>query len=265
MKTISIANLKGGVGKTITSINLAYLLAAEHEKRVLIVDNDKQGNVSQFFGRYGYEHAGTGEVMTREYKTPEDVIQHTENPNIDIIAANLSLADAERQVQNEAGGLPQQLRLKMLLLQVRDRYDFCIIDNAPSIGMCVINALAASDFLIVPVKIDRFTFEGLDSLLEQAGEMHVYFNKRLRLLGTLITSYRKNASNVSGEEWLRQAEKYHVFNQHISYSDKVDESTFSQEPITVYSKTCGTSWDYRAWTAEVLVKMAAAEGGKDDE
>mgnify|MGYP000869792338 CR=1 FL=1 len=265
MKTISIANLKGGVGKTITTINLAYLLASEYDKHILIIDNDQQGNTSQFFGRYGYEHAGMSEVMQRKCKKPEEVIQHTENPNIDIIAANLSLAAAERQVQSEANGLPQQLRLKTILLQVRDRYDYCIIDNAPSIGMCVINALAASDFLIVPVKIDRFTFEGLDSLLEQAGQMREYFNKRLRLLGTLITSYRKNASNVSGEEWLKQAEQYRVFDHHIRYTDKIDESTFSQEPITVHSKTCGASRDYRAWTAEALAKMAAAEGGEDDE
>lgn len=104
MKTISIANLKGGVGKTITTINLSYLLASEFGMRILVVDNDQQGNTSQFFGRYDYEHPGMSEVMLHKCDDANDVIQKTNNPNLDIIASNLSLAMAERQVQSEAGG-----------------------------------------------------------------------------------------------------------------------------------------------------------------
>ena len=260
MKTISIANLKGGVGKTITTINLSYLLASEFGMRVLVVDNDQQGNTSQFFGRYDYEHPGMSEVMLRKCDDANDVIQKTNNPNLDIIASNLSLAMAERQVQSEAGGCPQQVRLREVLKKVDAWYDYCIIDNAPSLGMCVINALVASDFLVVPAKIDRFTFDGIESLLEQAQQMREYFNPSLRLLGTLVTCYRRNDSNESGEEYLKQAEQYKVFDHHIRYTEKVDESTFSSEPIMVHSKYCGAAKDYRGWSQEVLEKIA--EGRK---
>ena len=260
MKTISIANLKGGVGKTITTINLSYLLASEFGMRVLVVDNDQQGNTSQFFGRYDYEHPGMSEVMLRKCDAANDVIQKTNNPNLDIIASNLSLAMAERQVQSEAGGCPQQVRLREVLKKVDAWYDYCIIDNAPSLGMCVINALVASDFLVVPAKIDRFTFDGIESLLEQAQQMREYFNPSLRLLGTLVTCYRRNDSNESGEEYLKQAEQYKVFDHHIRYTEKVDESTFSSEPIMVHSKYCGAAKDYRGWAQEVLEKIA--EGRK---
>jgi len=256
MKTISIANLKGGVGKTITTINLSYLLASEFGMRVLVVDNDQQGNTSQFFGRYDYEHPGMSEVMLRKCDDANDVIQKTNNPNLDIIASNLSLAMAERQVQSEAGGCPQQVRLREVLKKVDAWYDYCIIDNAPSLGMCVINALVASDFLVVPAKIDRFTFDGIESLLEQAQQMREYFNPSLRLLGTLVTCYRRNDSNESGEEYLKQAEQYKVFDHHIRYTEKVDESTFSSEPIMVHSKYCGAAKDYRGWAQEVLEKIA---------
>lgn len=262
MKTISIANLKGGVGKTITTINLSYLLASEFGMRVLVVDNDQQGNTSQFFGRYDYEHPGMSEVMLRKCDDANDVIQKTNNPNLDIIASNLSLAMAERQVQSEAGGCPQQVRLREVLKKVDTWYDYCIIDNAPSLGMCVINALVASDFLIVPAKIDRFTFDGIESLLEQAKQMREYFNPYLRLLGTLVTCYRRNDSNESGEEYLKQAEQYKVFDHHIRYTEKVDESTFSSEPIMVHSKYCGAAKDYRGWAQEVLEKIAGAKGGR---
>ena len=262
MKTISIANLKGGVGKTITTINLSYLLASEFGMRVLVVDNDQQGNTSQFFGRYDYEHPGMSEVMRRECEDVNDVIQHTNNPKLDIIASNLSLAMAERQVQSEAGGCPQQVRLREVLKKVDAWYDYCIIDNAPSLGMCVINALVASDFLVVPAKIDRFTFDGIESLLEQAQQMREYFNPSLRLLGTLVTCYRRNDSNESGEEYLKQAEQYKVFDHHIRYTEKVDESTFSSEPIMVHSKYCGAAKDYRGWAQEVLEKIAGAKGGR---
>ena len=262
MKTISIANLKGGVGKTITTINLSYLLASEFGMRVLVVDNDQQGNTSQFFGRYDYEHPGMSEVMLRKCDDANDVIQKTNNPNLDIIASNLSLAMAERQVQSEAGGCPQQVRLREVLKKVDAWYDYCIIDNAPSLGMCVINALVASDFLVVPAKIDRFTFDGIESLLEQAKQMREYFNPYLRLLGTLVTCYRRNDSNESGEEYLKQAEQYKVFDHHIRYTEKVDESTFSSEPIMVHSKYCGAAKDYRGWAQEVLEKIAGAKGGR---
>ena len=92
MKVISIANLKGGVGKTVTTINTSFILATEHDKRVLVVDNDQQGNTSKFFGVYGYNKPSMTDVLKRTARA-DQVIQHTTHPNIDIISANLSLAE----------------------------------------------------------------------------------------------------------------------------------------------------------------------------
>lgn len=257
MKTITIANLKGGVGKTVTTINLSYLLAEEHGKRILIVDNDQQGNTSQFFGRYDYDHKGMSDIL-RKMATAEEAIQKTEHPNIDIISANLSLADAERAVQIDST-IPQQIRLKTALEGVQDRYDYAIIDNAPSLGMCVINAMTASDYLLIPAKIDKWTFDGIDLLIEQMEAVQGYFNRGLELLGTLITSYRRNDSNQQGAEWMRQAEKFKAFDTRIRWTDKIDESTFTNDPIVIHSPRCGAAKDYRAFAEEFLACVGGAE------
>ena len=162
MKVLTIANLKGGVGKTVTTINASYLLATGYGKNVLLVDNDQQGNCSQFFGVYGYDKPSMTDVMKRNV-TAEQVIQHTEYAGLDIIPANLSLAEAEKAVLMDSV-TPQQVRLREILRQVKDEYDYVLIDNAPSLGMCVINSLATSDYLIIPAKIDKFTFDGIACL-----------------------------------------------------------------------------------------------------
>lgn len=250
MKTISIANLKGGVGKTVTAINLAYLLAAEHGKKVLLVDNDQQGNSSQFFGVYDYEKPSMSDIMELRTRAAK-VIQHTGTPNLDIIPANLSLAEAEKRVLVDVSR-PQQGRLQKVLGEVMDEYDYCIIDNAPSLGMCTINALVASDYIIIPAKIDKFTFDGVDSLLKQAQSVKEYYNARLSLLGTLITSYRRNEVSRQGAQWLQQAEKYKAFDTCIRWTDKMDESTFTSEPVMVHSPRSGAARDYRTWVNELL-------------
>ena len=250
MKVLTIANLKGGVGKTVTTINTAYVLATEYGKRALLVDNDQQGNCSQFFGVYGYDKPSMTDVMKRRV-TAEEVIQHTEYENLDIIPANLSLAEAEKAVLMDSV-TPQQVRLKAVLRQVKDEYDYVLIDNAPSLGMCVINSLATSDYLIIPAKNDRFTYDGIDSLMNQLATVKEYFNPQIELLGTLITSYRRNDVNQQGAEWLKQAEKYRVFDSHIRWTDKMDESTFTAEPVMVHSPRCGAAKDYRAFVAELL-------------
>ena len=252
MKVLTIANLKGGVGKTVTTIHASYLLATEHGKKVLLVDNDQQGNCSQFFGVYGYDKPSMTDVMKRRV-TAEEVIQHTEYEGLDIIPANLSLAEAEKAVLMDSV-TPQQVRLKEILRQVKEDYDYVLIDNAPSLGMCVINSLATSDYLIIPAKIDKFTFDGIDSLMNQLATVKEYFNPQIELLGTLITSYRRNDTNQQGAEWLKQAEKYKAFNSYIRWTDKMDESTFTAEPVMVHSPRCGAAKDYKAFVAE-LVKM----------
>lgn len=258
MKILTIANLKGGVAKTVTAVNTSYVLASEHGKRVLLVDADQQGNATQFYGRYGYDKPSMSDILTQS-KPIKEVIQPTGITNLDIVPANLSLAKAEKDVLLDAGGVPQQIRLREALRAVRDDYDYVIIDNAPSLGMAVINALATSDKLIIPVKVDKFTFDGVDTMLEQAERVQQYFNPQLRFMGTLVTSYRCNDLNRQGAEWLQQAAVYKVFDTRIRWTEKVDESTFSSEPVMIHSPRCGAAKDYKAFVNELLAMLSDSD------
>jgi len=261
MRIINICNLKGGVAKTITSVNMAYVLATMGTK-VLVIDNDKQGNTSKFFGVYGYEKPSLAEIMLTK-NTAEEVIQKTTRENIDVIPANMNLLTANRNVMLDLNS-PQQTRLKKALAAVSEKYDFCIIDNAPDINMSVINALTAGDDYIVPVKIDRFTFDGVDVMIEQAEQIRENFNEKLRFCGCLVTSFRKNDVNRQGQEYLQEASQYKLFETHIRWTEKVDESTFTCEPVMVHSPRCGAARDYKAFTAEYLKSVSESDTKGDE-
>lgn len=262
MIVVYIGNLKGGVSKTITSVNLAYELASRGFK-ILLIDNDKQGNASKFYGVYGYEKPSLAEIMLME-RTADEVIQKTSHENIDIIPANMNLLNANRAVMLDPSR-PQQTRIKKALETVEARYDYCIIDNAPDINMSVINALAIADDYIIPVKIDRFTFDGVDVMMDQAEQIRESFNPKLRFRGCLVTSFRKNEVNAQGEKYLREASKYKLFETHIRWTDKVDETTFTCEPIMVHSPRCGAAKDYRIFTDEYLKNVSESDTKRGDE
>lgn len=266
MKIISIANLKGGVAKTVTSVNVSYILTALHGKKVLLLDNDMQANATQFFGLYNYDQPSVADLMVRHRQTKE-VIQPSGLEGLDIIPANLSLAKAEKDVLIDSSGVPQQVRLREALRAVKNDYDYVIIDNAPALSMSVVNALATSDYLIVPIKIDRYSFDGVDIILDQAAQVKKYYNPSLQFLGSLVTLYRRNETNLQGVEWLNQSKKYKVFDTRIRWTDKVDESTFSSKPIMIHSPRCGAAKDYLAFTEELLRNVSESdtskEGGKD--
>lgn len=152
MKTISIINLKGGVAKTLTTISMAHILSERHGKRVLVVDNDKQGNTSKTFGVHSYERGSVAELMLDRNADLADIICHTRYQRIDVIPANMKLLTANMQVMMDSSR-PQQTRLRAALRKVQDQYDYCLIDNAPDINISTINALVASNEAIIPVKI----------------------------------------------------------------------------------------------------------------
>ena len=168
MKTISIINLKGGVAKTLTADSMAHVLATLHNKRVLLVDNDKQGNTSKAFGVHSYDDKSISDVLTARRLDPWEVIKKTRFENIDVMPANMTLIRANMEVLMDSTR-PQQTRLRSALntIAAENFYDFCIIDNAPDINISTINALVASDDVIIPIKIDKYAFDGLAELKEQ--------------------------------------------------------------------------------------------------
>lgn len=267
MQTISIISLKGGVAKTTTAVNMAYTLAAVHNKKVLIIDNDKQGNTSKAFKRYDTEDTNTiARVMLQRNVDVSEVIKSTDYEGIDIITANMDLLEANLRTVVDTGR-QQQTRFKKALenakvidrgwakfdyLPLTEAYDYCIIDNAPDINMSIINALVMSNDVIVPIFMDQYSFDGLDILLDQIAQVQEDFNENLKFAGCLITQYQNNDVNNQGIEWLK-AHDIPIFKQQIRRTEKkVSESTFAKMPLVEYSVRCGAAQDYKKFVLEYL-------------
>lgn len=252
MKTASILNLKGGVAKTFTAVNMAYELYRRGYK-VLLLDNDKQGNLSKAYGRYDAENvAPIAKLLSGDWTRVTELINHTDYAGVDIITANMSLFGATWNL-TKAEDENQTERYKRLIQAVGSNYyDYCIIDNPPDIGLNVINALAISDEVIVPVKIDEDALEGLDIVAEQIEDAKA-FNTSLKLLGVLVTVYQNTDGEAAGMEWLGQQGIYDILGK-IRYSRKVAENSFMRKPIYEYSPCCGAAQDYKKFVTRYTGK-----------
>ena len=251
----SIINFKGGVGKTVSAINIAHILATVHGKRVLLVDCDKQGNVSKFFGLYGSAKLTLADVLTERYPNVTGAICGTQFEGLNVIPADMRLLNANREILLDVNR-PQQNRLAKALRFVDGLYDHCIIDCAPDINMSVINALVASDDVLVPVKVDKFTFDGLAQLTEQIEDLRE-FNPWLRFAGCFITMETRNNVNAEGIKWLENETDYPVFKTSIRKTVKVDETTFTGRPLWDYAKDCTAAKDYVQLVQEYLGEKSA--------
>lgn len=256
MKTISILNLKGGVAKTFTAANMAYELYRRGYK-VLLIDNDKQGNLSKAYSRYDAENvAPVTKLLAGDWENADELIQHTEYEGIDIVTANMSLfgatwnltkEDSENQIERYKALVTAKVLgfgyAKFDYIETERAYDYCIIDNPSDIGLNVVNALAITDEVIVPVKVDEDALEGLDIVTEQIEDAKA-FNPALKLAGVLITSYQNTDGEAAGVEWLGQKTDFNILGI-IRYSKKVAENTFMCKPIYEYSPCCGAAQGYK--------------------
>lgn len=269
MKTISIINLKGGVAKTISAVNIAHILAKAFNKRVLLIDCDKQGNVSKLFGVHDYNAPSLADILTQR-KTAYDVCTTYNIPlstesglyklKLYIIPANMNLLKANLEVMLDTTR-PQQTRLRNALKDVQEYYDYCIIDCAPDINISTINALVASDYVFIPIKIDNFAFDGLAELKEQIENVKEDFNPNIKYR-CFVTCYQNNEVNRQGEEWLKQQQAdYPLFDMHIRRTVKIDESTFANAPIWEYSPRCNATKDYIALVDEILEYVSDSDTG----
>lgn len=243
VKTISIINLKGGVGKTITADNMAHILATVHNKKVLLIDDDPQGNTTSFYGLAKNDIETISDILLSKQYDIRKAIYPTQYENLQVIGANMNLFRANLEISAET-------ILKNALEKVRNKYDYCIIDNAPNISISMINGLAVADEIIIPVTIDYFSFEGMADIAEQI-EIAKKFNPSLKFIGCLVTQYTNSAVNIQGKEQLKEY-GYPVFNTHIRRTDKVKESTFARVPIKEYSPRCGAAQDYKKFVKEYL-------------
>lgn len=242
---MSIANQKGGVGKTTSSVNLSAGLAALGNK-VLLIDTDPQGNATSGTGINKADVSNCiYNVLVEEVPT-EDVIVSTNENNLDIIPATIQLAGAEIELVQI---MSRELRLKKALESVRDQYDYIIIDCPPSLGLLTLNALTASDSVIIPVQCEYYALEGLSQLLNTIRLVQKHLNKNLMIEGVLLTML--DARTNLGLEVVEEVKKYFqdkVYKSIIPRNVRLSEAPSHGQPILTY--------DPRSKGAEVYLELA---------
>jgi chromosome partitioning protein len=186
-KIISFANQKGGVGKTTSAVNIAASLGILGHK-VLLIDLDPQGNATSGVGVSKKNLKKTVQNILVEGAAISDVVIETKFDNLWLIPANITLANAEFQLFDEEDS---QLELKKALLEAKDNYDYIIIDCPPSLGMLTVNALSASDGVVIPMQCEFYALEGLSQLMITVSRIKQHYNDKLTVTGILVTMYNK--------------------------------------------------------------------------
>ena len=229
-KIISIANQKGGVGKTTTTVNLSAILAKKG-KKVLLIDADPQGNATSGIGMDKEIELSTYDLLVSEQPTV-NIIQKTEIKNLYICPSNLNLAGAEVQLVSM---MSREQRLKEKLAEVKEEFDFIFIDCPPSLGLITLNAFTASDSVLIPVQCEYYALEGLGQLINTVELVKKHLNKDLYIEGALLTMYdiRTNLSNQVVKEVKRYFNN-RVYKTVIPRNVRVSEAPSYGLPITIY-------------------------------
>ncbi len=248
-KVISIANQKGGVGKTTSAINLAASLAVL-EHKVLLIDADPQANATSGVG-FDVKNVKTSiyECVVDDVD-PRNIILHTNTPNFDLIPSHIDLVGAEIEMLN----LPNREKiLKQVIEKVRNDYDFILIDCSPSLGLITVNALTASDSIIIPVQCEYFALEGLGKLLNTIKIIQSRLNPDLQIEGFLLTMYdaRLNLSNQVYDEVKRHFQDM-VFDTVITRNIRLSEAPSYGVPVVAYDIASKGAQGYLNLARELL-------------
>lgn len=247
-KVISITNQKGGVGKTTSAINLSSALAVL-EKRVLLVDADPQANASSGCGvissKYSIYNCLIDEV------SPQKVIEKTKTKGLDVLPSHIDLVGAEVEMISMPDP-EQKMVMKKVLAEVRDSYDYIIIDCSPSLGLVTVNALTASDSVLIPVQCQYFALEGLTQLLNTIRLVQQSLNPNLKIEGLLLTMYSNTRLAKQVVEEVRNNFGDHVFKTIIQSNTKLAEAPSYGENILDYDINSNGAINYINLSKEIL-------------
>ena len=250
-KIIAIANQKGGVGKTTTSINLAASLGVL-EKKVLLIDADPQANATSGIGiEVEAVEIGTYQLLEHTNSAKQAIVK-TNTPNLDIIPAHIDLVAIEIELVDKE---EREYMLKKALLEIKDDYDFILIDCAPSLGLLTLNALTASDAVIIPIQCEYFALEGLGKLLNTIKSVQKIHNPELDIEGLLLTMYdsRLRLSNQVVEEVQKHFNDM-VFKTIIQRNVRLGEAPSYGESIINYDASSKGASNYLSLAEEVITK-----------
>lgn len=253
---IALANQKGGVGKTTTSVNLGACLA-DLGKRVLLIDLDPQGNATSGLGIEKRQiEKSVYDVLIDEETMLKDVIQPSSHPGLDIAPTTIALSGAEVELTNL---MARETRLKDSFGTVKDDYDFILIDCPPSLGLLTINAFTAADSVLIPVQSEYYALEGLSQLQNTINLVKRHFNPRMKIEGVLLTMYDKRTNlgqQVNAE--VRKAFGDRVYETVIPRNVRLSEAPSHGLAIVDYDKRSTGAHVYKQLAKEVLAKHGKA-------
>ena len=247
-KVISVANQKGGVGKTTTAVNLSALLAKKG-KKVLLIDTDPQGNATSGVGVDKTVSFSVYDVLVDDVEI-ENTLQLTEMKNLEVCPSNINVAGAEVQLVSKEN---REYKLKEKIEKIKNDYDYVIIDCPPSLGLVTLNAFTASDSVLIPIQCEYYALEGLGQLINTINLVKKRLNKELVIEGALLTMYdaRTNLSN----QVVKEVKKYFedkVYKTVIPRNVRLSEAPSYGMPITEYDPRSKGAKSYTKFAKEFL-------------